>query len=115
MLAFNLDCSVSLCDRVAQSCCHRVSVSDGILLYAQKYAKGVKGTPLKNPILRKRIMSAVLYFRHEGIEWANLLPRSPASAVRKSVSAFASECLVLQCLGGHHTCKARQRKATNFR
>ena len=25
------------------------SVSDGILLYAQKYAKGVKGTPLKIP------------------------------------------------------------------
>ena len=56
--AFNLDCSVSLRNSQAPSICHRVSVSDGILLYAQKYAKSVKGTPLKNSILRGRIKCA---------------------------------------------------------
>ena len=57
-------------------------VSDGILLSAQKYAKSVKGTPLKIPDFTGAAQSVCFSIdRHLLIEMANLMPRCRYIAV----------------------------------
>ena len=64
----------------AASACQLVSVSDGLLLFGQKYPKTVKGKPLKTPFYGGA--GQVQYFseRHTLEENILRLPRSPAPA-----------------------------------
>jgi len=71
-------------------------------LLPEKSPKGhLRGFPLDIPFLK--IRRAFFCFRHEGIEWANQRPRSPAPAVEKSVASFSSECLALGWNSPPHT------------
>ena len=92
------NCSVPRCGRQDESAFWRVQSPTGNFCTDKSYQKPLRGHPLKTPFLRGRTTNAQFCFRHDGNEWANHLPRSPAPAAVKSVAAFALECLVLQVL-----------------
>ena len=64
-------------------------------LLPEKSPKGhLRGFPLDIPFSRRELF---FFFRHEGIEWANHRPRSPAPAVREISLCFF---FGVPCLGG---------------
>ena len=119
MIAVNSDCSVSLCDRLAQSCCNRVSVSDGVLFNRLKSTQKIAETSLVSdfPFLalahadhqKERVF--VSCFSHHDSVFSYFACRPSPPYIARYVYRFRSRRLAKLCgCELHHKNKALQSK-----